>query len=77
VPKALLLVAALSGCVPAHRVAHPTARTPEWALVGDFSLLCVAGAASVATYNAGRPAVFVPVFSAYLALIALDTWAAR
>lgn len=73
---ALCLALALAACAPIHRIAHPRERTPDWALGADFSLVCATGATTAATYNSGS-ALFIPALASYLALIALDTWAAR
>lgn len=75
--KAVVLAMGLVACAPIHRLAHPHTRTPDWALEGDFSLVCVAGAATAVEYNAGNPGLFLASLGAFLGLIALDTWAAR
>lgn len=74
--KAVVLAMGLVACAPIHRIAHPQARTPDWALEGDFSLVCVAGAATAGTFNTGS-ALFLPALGTFLGIIALDTWAAR
>lgn len=76
--RVFVLAAALAACAPVHRVARPHQRTPDWALEGDFALVCIAGAATAATFNApGERVPFVLSFGSFLGLIALDTWAAR
>jgi hypothetical protein len=73
----LLLAAAIAACAPVHRIARPRERTPMPVMLADVGLICVAGSASVATYNAGNPPLFLGTFAVYLGLIALDTWAVR